>query len=184
MTCTTIIRTKWGIRHGNLSCCWSRWSWMSTRAHEYIGLSPITTQGSVPFEGNHYMHMYGGDACMHVWIPFHNIDVVRASKSVHSSHTERDQFACGPNICWIPKMHNFDVPHASKTINHAPTQSEVHEAYYIWWSPSPSSTHTTQKESSSMVKLINLSRYRSKWCMHRRWPRGPTDGSITGECPS
>ena len=34
-------------------------------------------------------------------------------------------------------MHNFDVPHASKTVNHAPTQSEVHEAYYIWWSPSP-----------------------------------------------
>ena len=74
-------------------------------------------------------------------------------------------------ICWIPKMHNFDVPHASKTVNHAPTQSEVHEAYYIWWSPSPSLMHiicsyrnTTQKESSSMVKLINLSRCISKWC--------------------
>ena len=71
-----------------------------------------------------------------------------------------------------------------------PTQSEVHEAYYIWWSPSPSSTHTicsyrntTQKESSSMVKLINLSWCRSKWCMHRWWPRGPTDGSVTRECP-
>ena len=53
MTYTTITRTKWGIRHGNLSCCWSRWSWMSTRAHEYIGLSPITTRGSVEFEDNH-----------------------------------------------------------------------------------------------------------------------------------
>ena len=39
---------------------------MSTRAHEYIGLSPITMRGDVPFEDNHYMHMYGGDACMHV----------------------------------------------------------------------------------------------------------------------
>ena len=44
---------------------------------------------------------------------------------------------------------------------------------HIWWSPSPSLTHTicsyrnaTQKESSLMEKLINLSRCRSKWCMH------------------
>ena len=28
-------------------------------------------------------------------------------------------------------MHNFDVPHASKTVNHAPTQSEVHQAYVL-----------------------------------------------------
>ena len=34
-----------------------------------------------------------------------------------------------------------------------------------------------------MVKLINLSRCRSKWCMHQRWPLGPTDGSVTHECP-
>ena len=89
MTYTMITRTKWRIHHGNLSCCWSKWSWMSRWAHEYIGLSPITTRGSVPFEDNHYMHMYGGDACMHVWIPFHNIDVARASKIVHSPHRAR-----------------------------------------------------------------------------------------------
>ena len=62
---------------------------MSMRAHEYIGLSPIATRGSVPFEDNHYMHMYGGDACMHVSIPFHNIDVARASKIVQSPHRAR-----------------------------------------------------------------------------------------------
>ena len=40
------------------------------------------------FEDNHYMHMYGGDACMHVLIPFHNIDVARASKIVYSPQTD------------------------------------------------------------------------------------------------
>ncbi len=37
---------------------------MSMRAHKYIGLSPITTRGSVPFEHNHYMHIYGCGACI------------------------------------------------------------------------------------------------------------------------
>ena len=53
---------------------------MSMRVHEYIGLSPITTRGSVLFEGNHYMHMYGDDACM---FEYHNIDMARASKIIH-----------------------------------------------------------------------------------------------------
>ena len=68
-------------------------------------------------------------------------------------------------------MHNFDVPHASKTVNHAPTQSEVHIKRTTYDGPlPPSSPHTicycrnmyNPKESSSMVKLINLSRCRSK----------------------
>ena len=68
-------------------------------------------------------------------------------------------------------MHNFDVPHASKTVNHAPTQSEVHIKRTTYDGPlPPSSTDNicsnhnmyNPKKSSLMVKLINLSRCRSK----------------------
>ena len=92
MTYTMITRTKWRIRHGNLSCCWSRWSWMSTRAHEYIGLSPKTTRGSVPFEGNHYMHMYGGDACMHACLNTQHWCGACVKNRTLAPHTERDRF--------------------------------------------------------------------------------------------
>ena len=61
---------------------------MPTWAHKYIGLSPITTRGSVPFEGNHYMHMYGGDVCMHVQI--HNIDVACVYKIIHYLPTQSE----------------------------------------------------------------------------------------------
>ena len=108
------------------------------------------------------------------------------------------RFACGPNICmercvwlWCLNTQNAQLWCGTCLENRkVPTQSEVHEAYYICWFRSPSWTHTMcsyrntkKKESSLMVKLINLSRCRSKWCMHRRWPRGPIDGSVTCEWP-
>ena len=91
MTYTTITRTKWRIRHGNLSCCWSRWSWMSTRAHEYIGLSPITTRGIVRRQP---LHAYVWRWCVHACsntISQHWCGVCVKNRTL-ASHTERDQF--------------------------------------------------------------------------------------------
>ena len=82
-------------------------------------------------------------------------------------------------ICWIPKMHNFDVPHASKTVNHAPTQSEVHEAYYIWWSPPPPLRHIlytptvicTSQNNTPLLSQINLSCCQAKVVMDQAGPQ-------------
>ena len=153
MTYTTITRTKWRIRHGNLSCCWSRWSWISTRVHEYIGLSPITTWGSVPFENNHYMHMHGGDACMHVWIPFHNIDVARASKIVHSPHTERDRFMTCHCTSYFDSMGGI----------HAYTCMRV--CSYIY--------RIYKQKNNPLLSRINHSRCQAK---SSDGPSGPTNG--------
>ena len=155
MTYTTITRTKWRICHGNLSCCWSRWSWMSTRAHEYIGLSPITTRGSVLFEGNHYMHMYGGDACMHVWI--HNIDLARVSKIIHYSSPDRAR-----------SVHDGVVVLATST-----RWEGFMRTHACVCAQSVSCMSSQSKNNNPLLSQINLSCCQAK---SSDGPSGPTDG--------
>ena len=150
-----ITRTKWRIRHRNLSCCWSRWSWMSTRAHEYIGLSPITTRGSVPFEGNHNMHMYEGDACMQVWIPFHNIDVARVSKIIHYLPTQSRIGSWCVVVLASTRLEGFMRTHACVCAQDVSCMS------------------SQSKNNNPLLSQINLSCCQAK---SSDGPSGPTDG--------
>ena len=165
MTYTTVTRAKGRICHGNLSCCRSRWSWMSTQAHEYIGLSPVTTRGSVPFEGNHYMHIYVCRWCVHACLNTHFTTLLwRVRRKSYSPHTGRDRFMTCRCTSHFDSMGGIHATHAcvcAQTVSCVSSQSIT----YIY--------RITSKNNNPLLSQINLS-----CCQAKRsdGPSGPTDG--------
>ena len=165
MTYTTITRTKGRVRHGNLSCCRSRWSWMSMRAHEYIYKLVTDNHASKCTIRRQQLHAYVWRWCVHACLNTISQHWCGACVKNHTlaPHIERDRFMTCRCTSHFDSMGGI-LAHTCMCVCSNCIMSSQSMTYIY---------HVTNKKNNPLLSQINLSCCEAK---SSDGPSGPTDG--------
>ena len=147
MTYTTITRTKWRIRHGNLSCCRSRWSWIYRLvADNHARECTVRRQP---------LHAYVWRWCVHACLNTQHWYGVCIKNRTLAPHTERDRFM----MC--------------RCTSHFDSMGGIMRTHACVCAQTVSCMSSQSKNNNPLLSQINLSCCQAK---SSDGPSGPTDG--------